>query len=99
VVEGQTTKVAIMDRVERCFGMNKKSKKQFTYSPKFSMTGFKEELMALVQNNINQWAQSDPSLGEWVNEIGTLKVLEVVLLRLPQDLWAGKLFALVVKNQ
>jgi len=47
----------------------------------------------------HQWAQSDPGLGEWVKENGTLKVLELVLLRPTQDLWAGKTFALVVKNK
>jgi len=71
----------------------------FTYSPNISMTGFKNELKASVQNNVNQWAQSDPGLVEWAKENGPLKVLEVVLLRPPQDLWAGKFFALVVKNK
>jgi len=45
--------------------------------------GFKDELRTAVQNNVNQWAQSNPSLGEWVKENETLKILEVVLLRLP----------------
>ena len=45
--------------------------------------GFKDELRTAVQNNVNQWAQSDPGLGEWVKENETLKILEVVLLRLP----------------
>ena len=58
--------------------------------------GFKDELRTAVQNNVNQWAQSDPCLGEWVEENEKLKILEVVLLRLPQDLWAGKNLALVV---
>ena len=44
--------------------------------------GFKDELRTAVQNNVNQWAQSDPGLGEW-EENETLKILEVVLLRLP----------------
>ena len=74
------------------FWNEQKRQKVFTYSPKNSMTGLKEELRALVQNNVNQLAQSDPSLGEWVEENGTLKVLEVVLLRPLQDLWAGKKF-------
>jgi hypothetical protein len=81
------------------FWNEQKKQNVFTYSPKISMSGFKEELRASVQNNVNQWAQSDPGLGEWVKENGTLKVLEVVLLRPPQDLWAGKIFALVVKNK
>ena len=68
------------------FWNEQKKQKKFTFSPKKFMTGFKQELRALVQN---QWAQCDPGLGEWVKENGTLKVLEVVLLRPPQDLWAG----------
>ena len=60
---------------------------------------FKDELRTAVQNNVNQWAQSDPGLGEWVKENETLKMLEVVLLRLPQDLWTSKNLALVVKNK
>ena len=68
------------------FWAEQKKHKVFTYSPKISMTGFKNELRASVQNNVNQWAQSDPGLVEWVKENGPLKVLEVVLLRPPQDL-------------
>ena len=44
--------------------------------------GFKDELRTAVQNNVNQRAQSDPGLGEWVKENETLKILEVVFLRL-----------------
>ena len=61
--------------------------------------GFKDKLRTAIQNNVNQWTQSDPGLGEWVKENDTLKILEVVLLRLPQDLWASKNLALVVKNK
>jgi len=57
------------------FWNEQKKQNVFTYSPKKCMTGFKEELRASVQNNVNQWAQSDPGLGEWVKENSTLKVL------------------------
>ena len=50
------------------FWNEQKKQNVFTYSPKNSMTGFKEELRASVQTNVNQWAQSDPGLGEWVKE-------------------------------
>ena len=36
--------------------------------------GFKDELRTAVQNNVNQWAQSDPSLEEWVKENETHKI-------------------------
>jgi len=50
--------------------------------------GFRDDLRTAVHNNINQWAQSDHGLGEWVKENEMFKILEVVLLRPPQDLWA-----------